>query len=118
MVMRQVFADPDLVACCGLYCGACDAYLKEKCPGCRKSQKNGWCGIKLCAADKGIASCADCLQFKDPRDCGKFNNFISKVMGLVFNSDRPACIGELKQLGPKAYAAKMAWLSQRTIPRS
>lgn len=37
--MKQVVADPNLVAYCGLYCGACGAYLKERCPGCHSNAK-------------------------------------------------------------------------------
>jgi hypothetical protein len=32
--MKAIVADAGLVAYCGLYCGACKAYLKEKYPGC------------------------------------------------------------------------------------
>jgi len=115
--MRPVLANPDLVACCGLYCGACGAYLKEKCEGCRKSLKNGWCGVKKCANEKGIATCADCQAFPHPMDCGKFNSFISRVIGRLFNSNRAACVGEIKQLGLKVYAAKMAEQKRQTIPQ-
>ena len=31
--------NPEKIAFCGLYCGACRQYLKEKCPGCRKNEK-------------------------------------------------------------------------------
>jgi len=32
--MKEIIADEKLVAKCGLYCGACGAYLKGRCPGC------------------------------------------------------------------------------------
>lgn len=116
--MRPITADPDLVACCGLYCGACKAFLKEKCLGCRKSSRNGWCAVKKCTREKGIATCAECGEHTQPMDCRKFNNFISRMFGIVFNSDRGACIEEVRQLGLKAYAAKMAERERPTIPRS
>ena len=30
--MREMVSNPDLAACCGLYCGACKSYLKGRCP--------------------------------------------------------------------------------------
>ncbi len=35
--MRTIQEDVELVAHCGLYCGACKAYLKEKCDGCHRN---------------------------------------------------------------------------------
>jgi len=43
--MKEIAADKDLVACCGLYCGACGAYLKGRCPGCRENSKA--CVLKI-----------------------------------------------------------------------
>lgn len=51
-------------------------------------------------------------------DCKKFNNFISRMMGLVFNSNRAACVEEIRQMGLQIYAAKMADLRKQTLPRS
>jgi hypothetical protein len=116
--MREVKADPALVACCGLYCGACGSYLKGKCEGCQKSEKNSWCQVKKCTNKKGISTCAQCLMHPDPTKCDTFNNFISKIFGLVLNSDRPACLKEIRTSNLQAYAEKMAGLKQRTIHRS
>ncbi len=116
--MRSITADSNLVACCGLYCGACPAYLNEKCEGCQQSKRNGWCGVKKCAQEKGISTCAQCSQYPNPMDCKKFNNFISRMMGLVFNSNRAACVEEIRQMGLQIYAAKMADLRKQTLPRS
>jgi hypothetical protein len=38
--MKQIIADKNLVAYCGLYCGACNKYLDGKCPGCQKNKKS------------------------------------------------------------------------------
>jgi phage FluMu protein Com len=37
--MKQIVSSPELIALCGLYCGACKAYLSDKCPGCRENNK-------------------------------------------------------------------------------
>jgi len=115
--MRSITADPSLIACCGIYCGACDAYLKEKCKGCRGSDKNAWCKVKSCVLEKKIATCAECGEYSNPMDCKKYNNFLSKMVGFILNSNRAACVREIEQLGLKIYSQKMADLRQRTFPR-
>ncbi len=30
--MKEIVQNTDLIAYCGLYCGACKSYLMEKCP--------------------------------------------------------------------------------------
>ncbi len=115
--MREITADPELVAYCGLYCGACRAYLKGKCPGCHKNEKASWCGIRACCAQNGLPSCAECKQFPDPDDCKKFNNLISKFFALVFRSNRAACIRQIRELGMEGHAANMAGERRQTIKR-
>jgi hypothetical protein len=105
------------VACCGLFCGACGAYLKEKCEGCGKSEQRSWCKVRTCCHEKNIATCAECLEFPDPADCKKFNNLISKIFALVFRSDRPACIRHIRENGLEAYTVKMAGLRLQAIKK-
>ena len=76
--MKQIIADKNLVAYCGLYCGACRSYLKGRCPGCHENTKASWCKIRPCCAEHSYATCADCEEFTDPDDCRKFNNWIGK----------------------------------------
>lgn len=58
----------NLIAPCGMNCGLCVMYLrnKNKCPGCLSGRKvNGGCikcGIKLCKNRKG-KYCFDCDKF-------------------------------------------------------
>jgi hypothetical protein len=106
--MQNIRADETLIAYCGLYCGACTRFLAGKCPGCAKNEKAAWCGIRHCAVDRSYRSCADCAEFTEVNECGKFNNFISKIFGLVFRSDRRACIETIRKKGYGAFAAYMA----------
>ena len=46
--MKEIASDPNLVAYCGMYGGACKAYLRDKCPGCDDQQKASWCKIRSC----------------------------------------------------------------------
>ena len=116
-LMNQIVADAKLVAYCGLYCGACRAYLTGRCPGCHENQKASWCKVRTCCATNAYASCADCKQHGDPRDCKMFNNIISKLFGLIFRSDRAACIRQIKDLGLQGHAENMARSRRQSIKR-
>lgn len=116
--MKTIAADKNLVAFCGLYCGACKAFLKGKCAGCRESAKRSWCKVRACCLDRGFATCADCKEFPDPAACRKFNNFISKMFAFIFRSDRRACVLRVRAVGCQAFAAEMAEKGQQSIRRS
>jgi hypothetical protein len=111
--MRQIEADKNLVAFCGLYCGACKTYLSEKCPGCAKNEKAKWCKVRTCCLGSKYASCADCGIVADPSACKKLNNAVSKIFALIFRSDRPACIRAIKQNGYESYVREM--VSKKTM---
>jgi hypothetical protein len=115
--MRETTASAELVAYCGLYCGACRQYLSEKCEGCHQNEKATWCKIRTCCSEQGLSSCAQCADFPDPRQCAKFDNLMSKVFALVFRSDRPACIAEIRRLGPEGYAGEMAEKKLQSLKR-
>ena len=116
-MMREIVSDLGLVAYCGLYCGACKAYLKDRCPGCHDNQKAFWCKVRTCCTDKEYKSCADCTQHPDPNDCRLFNNLISKFFGIVFRSDRAACIEQIHELGLQGHADNMAEHRRQSIRR-
>lgn len=115
--MKEIAANKDLVARCGLYCGACGAHLKGRCPGCHENAKATWCTIRTCCAEHGYTTCADCKEFTDPNDCGKFNNWISKAMGIVFGSNRRACVLKIRELGVEGYATFMTEQKRQSLPR-
>jgi hypothetical protein len=115
--MKEITANPDLVARCGLYCGACKAYLTGHCPGCRENTRAGWCPQRKCCGQHEYSTCADCQQYPEARDCPYFKSFIAKVMSLVFNSDRPAALAKIRELGPAGFASWMAERKLARIPR-
>lgn len=106
--MKEIIADSSLVSFCGLYCGACKRYLKEKCPGCHGNEKATWCNIRKCCTEKKIDSCAQCDTYSDPNDCKEFSSFMAKVFSFVFRSDRVASVKRLKEIGPEKFAEEMA----------
>ncbi len=115
--MKDITANQDLVACCGLYCGACRSYLKGRCPGCRENVKASWCPQKKCCATRRHATCADCAQFADVADCKHFNSLIARALGLLFNSNRPAGVRKIRELGATGFAAFMAEKKRMKMPR-
>lgn len=115
--MKEIVANKDLVAYCGLYCGACGSYLKGRCPGCHENTKATWCKIRSCCMESSFLSCADCKEHGDPNQCRHFNNIFSKVAALIFNSNRAACICKIRELGIDGFAEHMAENKKQTMPR-
>ena len=115
--MKEIPQNNGLIAYCGLYCGACKSYLKEKCQGCHENSKASWCKVRSCNMTNNYQSCADCKEFSNPMDCKKFNNFMSKAFAFVFRSDRGACIAKIKEGGYENFAAYMAENKLQSIKR-
>lgn len=115
--MREIVSDPNLVAYCGLYCGACRSYLSGRCPGCHENSRATWCKIRTCCADQSLKTCADCVQFPNPHMCRKFNNPIAKAFSFVFRSDRAACIQQIRNCGIQGHADNMSETKRHTIKR-
>ena len=113
---KEIIADRNMIAYCGLYCGACRSYLSGKCPGCKENTKASWCKIRSCCQENNFLSCADCTLI-ELNACKKYNTLISKMFGLVFNSDRSACVGKIKLLGYDGFATEMTLNKKQTLPR-
>lgn len=116
--MKPIVADPELVAYCGLYCGACGAYRKGRCPGCHENDKAAWCQVRTCCKDNRCSSCAACKTVADPQDCKKFNNWIAKIFAFIFRSDRRACVLQIREKGIAGHAEAMAAERKQSIRRS
>ena len=115
--MKEIVADKNMVAFCGLYCGACGQYLRGKCAGCVKNEKAAWCSIRKCNNEHSWKSCAQCTSFGDVNECGKFNNLMSKIFGFIFRSNRKACIERIKAVGYDQFAVEMAAAKRPSIAR-
>lgn len=115
--MNPITTDPTKVAYCGLYCGACNAFRKEKCPGCHDNSKATWCKIRTCNMEHGYSSCADCETCGDPNDCKLFNTVMSKLFALIFRSDRQACVMAIREKGLEEYANYMATNGLQSMKR-
>jgi len=115
--MKEITSDPSLVAYCGLYCGACGAYRRDRCPGCHENHKATWCKVRTCCREHERATCAACAEFSDVRDCRKYNNLIARLFGLLFRSDRAACVAQIRRLGVAGHADEMARQRRQSLPR-
>ena len=114
--MRAVVMDTRLIAACGMYCGGCQSYINEKCPGCHARGKTLLCQVRGCCRDRGIHSCGDCSEFGDPSDCGTLDNLFTRITNRVRNTDRIECVRKIQDVGPESYAKFMAWKGKRAIP--
>jgi len=89
-----------VLAYCGLVCSGCGAYRKGRCKGCHSDKPmNAGCKVKPCAMEKNCTTCADCGDFTDLKECRKLNNFISKIFGLIFRSDRIGNLCRIREIG-------------------
>lgn len=105
--MKEIISDTNLVSMCGLYCGSCPRYLKDRCTGCEGNTKATWCKIRSCCLEHNYSSCADCKEFADVMECRKFNTFFSRVIGFILRSDRRAGIEMIKEKGYESFATYM-----------
>lgn len=113
--MKKIEADKELIAACGLYCGACRKCLSDKCPGCHENDKATWCKIRSCVRIQGFHTCAECP--KNVTECKIYSNFIGKIFAFLFRSDRPACISYIREHGEQAFAEEMTRRKCQTIKR-
>jgi hypothetical protein len=117
MAKKEVVADPNLVAYCGLYCGACPRYLRAGCPGCLENERATWCAVRKCCKENELRTCADCASHSDPNSCRSYNNLIARAVGFFLRSNRRACILQIRELGVAGHAADMAQHRRMTIRR-
>ena len=106
--MKQINADKQLISYCGLYCGCCKSYLKDKCPGCRQNGKYKKCKMKPCCIENEYISCADCTEFTNVMECKKFTNRLWNLLEFIFRTQRVDCIRLIKEKGYEEYANFMA----------
>jgi hypothetical protein len=66
--------------------------------------------------EHGYTTCADC-QLTSLEECKPFNNFMAKVFGFIFRSDRAACVRMIGEQGLEQYANYMAQNRLQSIRR-
>jgi hypothetical protein len=63
------------------------------------------CPVKACVKFRGFATCADCSAYPDLTQCGKLHNFLSRLFGWIFRSDRIGNLNRIRQVGLEQFAA-------------
>ena len=115
--MKEIIADIELIAHCGLYCGTCKKYLTDRCKGCNGNEKAAWCRVRSCCIENKYGTCAECTDFADVADCKKYNNFMARLFGFIFRSDRRACIEFIRNNSASQFAEMMAEKRSMSIRR-
>ncbi|MBK8806234.1 MAG: DUF3795 domain-containing protein [Bacteroidales bacterium] len=105
------------ISACGLYCGSCPKFKKQKCPGCAQNTKATWCKTRSCVMKNNFKSCADC-SISNLRECKINNNFVAKAFGFVFNTDRIGGLELIRKIGYDAFAKQMHETQRVSIKRT
>jgi hypothetical protein len=116
----------DLIAYCGLYCGACsfrvaalendrrhlrampEKYAKYRdepmgvCPGCRRESEEGASAIRNCARQRGFGSCGECPELPCARVQAFNDNGTPHHAAAIANLMRLREIGEVSWLAEQA----------------
>ena len=89
-----------ILGCCGLVCTQCGAYLKQRCQGCHSDKPMSMnCKVKPCVQEKNCNCCAECSDFENLKECTKLDNFISKIFGFIFRSNRMGNLDRIRKIG-------------------
>lgn len=89
-----------VLAYCGLVCSECGMYLKQKCRGCHSDKPMSLnCKVKPCAQEKSYTSCAECADFANLKECKKLHNWISRIFGFIFRTDRIGNLNRIREIG-------------------
>ena len=112
MTDKEMNRDENLIAHCGIYCGACPTFSSGKCIGCRgNSPKSAVmfkkCKVKPCCADNGFFTCADCTIYASTKECKKYNPLLLKFASWIESSDRSKSIEMIQTKGTTEFLAYM-----------
>ena len=122
MTNEQMNKDENLIAYCGLYCGACPSFTSGKCDGCRsESAKSAIrykkCPVKSCCADNGWFTCADCTEVASVKVCKKYNPLLLQIVSRLEGSDRSKAMDMIKTNGRAEFVTFIAsknWVAFKT----
>ena len=115
--MGELVNSVNKIAPCGLYCGNCGKFKNQKCPSCpsfEEGQAPNWCKIRPCTYEKGYKTCAECTDW---RDCKIRDNFMSKVYGFIFRSNRNKMLSFIEENGLEEYAELMKNSGSMRLPK-
>ena len=122
MTDKQINKDENLIAYCGLYCGACPSFTSGKCDGCRSNSaksaiKFKKCPVKPCCVENEFFTCADCTEFASVKECKKYNPLFLKIASRLEGSDRSKALNMIKEKGRAEFLVFMVsnnWVAFKT----
>lgn len=98
-----------IVGCCGLVCSNCGAYTRGRCQGCHSDKPMfARCPVKACVKFRQYSTCADCSVYHDLKQCGKLHNFISRIIGFLFRSNRIGNLQLIRRIGLEMFKVHKA----------
>ena len=86
--------------------GACTYH--GRCGGCGEAPIFACCPVRQCCIENNYASCADCRIVSEPRQCKKFNNFMSKSVRSDIPLQPLRLHREIREKGLQGHAEIMA----------
>lgn len=107
--------DEKLLAPCGIHCGVCPYFTKERtpyCPGCDALKGRpfwGECKLYTCAADHEVEHCGLCTEFP----CDLFVNQYDPEHGQSSAFMRAGLLAYRKKAGTKKYVETLRKLSEK-----
>jgi hypothetical protein len=109
---EQITDNEQLIAYCGLYCGACPSFTSGKCDGCRSNSVKSAvvykaCQVRPCCVENRFFTCADCTIYASTKECKKYNPLLLKIASWVESSDRSKAIEMIKTKGRAEFSAFM-----------
>ncbi len=83
---------------CGVFCGGCPNYLRERnpCPGAQLSRRCALkaCRFYTCSQEKGIAHCCQCREYPCPRFKRFARNWVKYGQDFFINQADLRTLGE------------------------
>ena len=61
------------------------------------------CKVKACASEHGYATCAECTDFENLKECKKLYNFVSRFFGFIFRTDRIGNLNRIREIGLESF---------------
>ena len=112
---NKVIYNPEILAPCGIYCGACPS-LGKTCLGCASQEMGGvqkrkskWgCKLRVCCyKEKGLEFCSDCLEFPCDKHRKKLMDSHPKDPRFQYRRDVAENLILIKELGEQRYLEDM-----------
>ena len=57
------------------------------------------CPVKKCNIERGYSTCAECAEYEDLRKCKNLNNWISKIFGFIFRTNKLRNLERIRKIG-------------------